>query len=116
MLNHAGNSYVTRQIQLCQTEDSYIILTCICSAYLLDRVRDPTSPLPSKVNRGAILKRNEESRNSVFHFILLCFYLKCHITHIKCLFGRLYLPEYQPLGDTKALARYITLCLRHRVT
>ena len=25
----------------------------ICSAYLLDQIRDPTTPLLSKVNRGA---------------------------------------------------------------
>ena len=49
----AGNSYVTRRIQVCHTGYSYITLLCICSAYKLDRVRDPTSPLLSKVNIGA---------------------------------------------------------------
>ena len=30
--------------------------------------------------------------------------------------SRATIPEYQPLGGTKALARYVILCLRHRVT
>ena len=30
--------------------------------------------------------------------------------------SRVIIPEYQPLGDTKALARYVTICLWHCVT
>ena len=31
------------------------------------------------------------------------------------MFSRATITEYQPLGDTKAPARYVTPCLRHRV-
>ena len=46
----------------------------------------------------------------LFDFV---FILKCHIYHMS---SRATIPEYQLLGDTKALARYVTLCLQHRVT
>ena len=50
----------------------------------------------------------------MFHFIWLRFYLKMshNIYHMS---SRATIPEFQPLGDTKALARYVTLCLRHQV-
>jgi hypothetical protein len=36
--------------------------------------------------------------------------------NIYCMTSRAILPEYFPLDDRKALACYVTLCLRHRVT
>ena len=60
-------------------------------------------------------KRNKEYMSSVFQFISLCFYF--NMSHdIYHMSSRATLPEYQPHGDTKALARYVTLCLWNRVT
>ena len=56
---------------------------CICSAHLWDRIWDPTTPLLSKVNRGAD-------------------------NHMS---SRATKPEFQPLGTTKALACYLSLII-----
>ena len=53
MLNYVENSYITHRIQLCNTGYSYIILSCIRSAYALTQVWGPPTPLLSKVNKGA---------------------------------------------------------------
>ena len=59
--------------------------------------------------RSGILKQNEESTSSVFHFIWLCFYWKMshNIYHMS---SWATIPEYQPLNDTKALGCYVTRC------
>ena len=61
--------------------------------------------------RSGILKRNEEFTSSVFHFIWICFCclkLSHSIYHMSSRATKLY-------TSTKALARYITLCLWHRM-
>ena len=59
----------------CRTGYSYVILSCICSAYLLDRVRDPTTPLLSKVKRGAEFENDMNNLHPVcsisFDFVYL---------------------------------------------
>ena len=55
------NSYVTLRNQLVHTKCRYITITCVCSAYLLARVRDPTSK-ENRVNK----MRNIQAVCSVF--------------------------------------------------
>ena len=86
MLNHAGNSYIIAQKQLChlpdtvmsQTGDGYITLSRICSVCLSGSRSNDTNDTVAKQSkrRSWILKQNEESKSSVSHFIWLCFYLK----------------------------------------
>ena len=113
MLDHTGNSYITCRKQLChapytvmphrrQLYHPLMYLFCI----LIRSSLWSTTPLLSKVNRSGNLKWNKELSNSVFHFIWLCFYLKCHITYITS--SRATIPEYKSLVDTKALVHYVT--------
>ena len=75
MLNHAGSRNKTRY--------SCITFSYICSAYDIDRARDPTKMLLSKVNRGAEFY-TKKSTSSVFNIYRLCFYLK-NVTFIRLL-------------------------------
>ena len=101
MLDHAGNIYIIRRIQLYHPL-VYLFWILIRSGSL----SSDTVAKQSKQGSG-ILKQNEESTSSVFHFIWLCFYLKMshNIYHMS---SRATTPEYQRLGDTKALARYMS--------
>ena len=93
MLNHAGNSYVTRRIQIISHMrpfyHPFVYLFCI-----LIRSGSISNDAVAKQSkqRSGILKRNDDSTSSVFHFILIDFVLikKCHITYISSLLGQLY--------------------------
>ena len=101
-----GYSYVTQDTVL----SPLVYLFCI-----LIRLGSRSNNAVAKLSRqrSGILKRNEESTSSVFHFIWLCFYWK--MSHnIYQMSSWATIPEYQPLNDTKALARYVTLCLQQR--
>ena len=113
MLNHTGNSYITCRKQLCHAPYTVMphrrqlyhpLMYLFCK--LIRSSLWSTTPLLSKVNRSRNLKWNKELSNSVFHFIWLCFYLKCHITYITS--SRATIPEYKSLVDTKALVHYVT--------
>ena len=124
MLNHAGNSYFYRPKQLCHPPDTvmshriqlYLPLVYLFCILIRSGSRSNVAVAnQSKLQRSGFIKRNKESTSSVFHFIWLRFYLKMshNIYHMS---SRATIPEYQPLGDTKALARYVTRCRRQRVT
>ena len=123
MLNHAGNSYITRQKQLCHPPNTVIShmkqlyhpLVYLFCILIRSGSRSNDAVAKQSKQRSGILKRNEESTNHVFHFIWLCFHLKMshNIYHMS---SRATIPEYRHLGNMKALARYVTLCLRHRMT
>ena len=51
----------------------------------------------------------------MFHFLWLCFYLKMSYS-IYHMSSRATKPDYQPLGDTKALARCVTRCRRQKAS
>ena len=124
MLNHAGNSYtcITHRKRLCHPPDTvmshrrqlyhpFVYMVCIL---IRSGSRSNDAVAKQSKYRSGILKRNEESRSSVFHSIWLCFYLKMsHIIYHTSSWATI--PEWHPLGDTKALARYVTLCLWHQV-
>ena len=123
MLNHAGNSYITRRKQLCHPPDTvmshriqlYHPLVYLFCILIRSGSRSNVSVAKQSKQRSGIIKRNKEFTSSIFHFSWLRFYLKMshNIYHMS---SRATIPEYQPLGDRKALARYVTLFLRHRVT
>ena len=86
---------------------SHVILSCsqysynitrrkqLCHAYWLARVRDPTTPLLSKVNRGAEFLKN------IILKIWFCFHLWTLHNKYHMPSQAITIPEYLLLGDTK---------------
>ena len=109
MLNHAGNSYITRRKQLCHPPDTimshrkqlYHPLMYLFCILIRSDSRSNVAVAKQSKQRSGIINGNKEYAISVFHFNWLLFYLKMshNIYHMS---SRATLP----VGDTKALARY----------
>ena len=85
--------YITRRIQLISLRRQFYhpLVYLFCILIRSGSISNDAVAKQSK-QRSGILKRNDESTSSVFHFISIDFVLiqKCHITYITSLLGQLY--------------------------
>ena len=101
MLNHTGNSYITRWKQLCHPPDTVMSHRIKLYHPLVSGSRSNFAFAKQSKLRSGILKWNKKSTSSVFHFIWLCFYFK--MSHnIYYISSWATILEYLPRGDTKA--------------
>ena len=104
MLNHTGNSYITRRKQLCHPPDTVMshriqlyhpLVNLFCMLIRLGS-RFIYAVAKQSIQRSGILNPTLRFTSSVFYFVWLFYFKMSHnIYHTS---SRATIPEYQPLG------------------